>query len=230
MTTAVRRFTSLAVVQHPSRGAVTLYLPEDAGSAGAASPALTVTTSNLSFGEATPGTTSARRASPSRTRPVRSSRSPSASVAPRAMTSPGRSSAGCPTPSDAAEKSSPWPPTRRARWTCTSSRARSARNADLTLSDPAAAGASITLQGTGGIGYYQVSSNGVVGYAGDAGDYGDASNVTLNHPIVGMAQTGDGGGYWLVASDGGIFNYGDAPSNGSTGGLGTEQADVGHGL
>ena len=32
----------------------------------------------------------------------------------------------------------------------------------------------------------------------------------LNKPIVGLAATPDGGGYWLVASDGGIFNYGDA--------------------
>ena len=32
----------------------------------------------------------------------------------------------------------------------------------------------------------------------------------LNKPIVGMAATPDGdGGYWLVASDGGIFTYGD---------------------
>ena len=28
----------------------------------------------------------------------------------------------------------------------------------------------------------------------------------LNKPIVGMAATPDGGGYWLVASDGGIFS------------------------
>ena len=32
----------------------------------------------------------------------------------------------------------------------------------------------------------------------------------LNKPIVGMAATPDGGGYWLVASDGGIFAFGDA--------------------
>ena len=31
-----------------------------------------------------------------------------------------------------------------------------------------------------------------------------------NKPIVGMAVTPDGHGYWLVASDGGIFSYGDA--------------------
>ena len=34
--------------------------------------------------------------------------------------------------------------------------------------------------------------------------------MPLNKPIVGMAATPDGKGYWLVASDGGIFNYGDA--------------------
>jgi len=34
----------------------------------------------------------------------------------------------------------------------------------------------------------------------------------LNRPIVGMASTPDGGGYWLVASDGGIFSFGTPPS------------------
>ena len=34
-----------------------------------------------------------------------------------------------------------------------------------------------------------------------------------------MAATHDGGGYWLVASDGGIFNYGDAGFFGSAGSL-----------
>jgi len=34
-----------------------------------------------------------------------------------------------------------------------------------------------------------------------------------------MADTPDGGGYWLVANDGGIFTYGDAAFLGSAGGL-----------
>jgi hypothetical protein len=33
-----------------------------------------------------------------------------------------------------------------------------------------------------------------------------------------MATTPDGKGYWLVASDGGVFSFGDAPYFGSTGG------------
>ena len=44
-----------------------------------------------------------------------------------------------------------------------------------------------------------------------------------------MAATPDGKGYWLVASDGGIFNYGDAGFYGSAGSHAAEQADRGHG-
>jgi hypothetical protein len=34
-----------------------------------------------------------------------------------------------------------------------------------------------------------------------------------------MASTSDGLGYWFVASDGGIFSYGDAKFQGSTGNM-----------
>jgi hypothetical protein len=40
----------------------------------------------------------------------------------------------------------------------------------------------------------------------------------LNSPIVGMASTSSGHGYWNVASDGGIFAFGDAAFHGSMGG------------
>jgi uncharacterized protein YkwD len=46
---------------------------------------------------------------------------------------------------------------------------------------------------------------------------GSASTQALNRPIVGMAATPSGKGYWLVASDGGIFTFGDAHFHGSTG-------------
>jgi hypothetical protein len=42
-----------------------------------------------------------------------------------------------------------------------------------------------------------------------------------------MASTHDGAGYWLVASDGGIFNYGDAPFHGSAGSLPLNKPVVG---
>ena len=59
--------------------------------------------------------------------------------------------------------------------------------------------------------------------------YGSTGGITLNKPIVGMAATPDGRGYWLVASDGGIFAFGDAGFYGSTGGTAPEQADRRHG-
>jgi glucose/arabinose dehydrogenase len=47
---------------------------------------------------------------------------------------------------------------------------------------------------------------------------GSAAGQPLTSPIVGMAGSPSGAGYWLVAGDGGIFAYGDAPFLGSTGG------------
>ena len=41
----------------------------------------------------------------------------------------------------------------------------------------------------------------------------------LNASIVGVAGTPDADGYWLVAADGGVFNYGDAPFMGSLGNI-----------
>ncbi|HXW38748.1 MAG TPA: hypothetical protein VEJ44_03555 [Acidimicrobiales bacterium] len=49
----------------------------------------------------------------------------------------------------------------------------------------------------------------------------------LNAPIVGMAQTNDGRGYWNVASDGGLFAFGDAAFHGSMGGQHLNQPIVG---
>jgi hypothetical protein len=52
---------------------------------------------------------------------------------------------------------------------------------------------------------------------GDAAFYGSTGSVRLNRPVVSMAATPDGGGYWLATSDGGVFTYGDAVFYGSAG-------------
>jgi N-acetylmuramoyl-L-alanine amidase len=59
--------------------------------------------------------------------------------------------------------------------------------------------------------------NGAVPFGSTALGANAVSNP--NAPIVGMAATPDGGGYWLVGDDGGIFSYGDAHFFGSTGAL-----------
>ena len=53
------------------------------------------------------------------------------------------------------------------------------------------------------------------------------SNLNLNKPIVGMATTRDGAGYWMTGSDGGVFANGDAAFYGSTGNLHLNKPVVG---
>ena len=52
------------------------------------------------------------------------------------------------------------------------------------------------------------------------------SYVDLGAPIVGIAATASGGGYWLLGRDGGIFSFGDASFFGSTGGMTLNQPVV----
>jgi cell wall-associated NlpC family hydrolase len=56
--------------------------------------------------------------------------------------------------------------------------------------------------------------------------YGSAPGP-LNQPIVTTAPTGDRHGYWMVASDGGVFSFGDARFFGSTGSLRLNKPIVG---
>jgi hypothetical protein len=58
-----------------------------------------------------------------------------------------------------------------------------------------------------------------VSVAGTAPFFGSTGNLLLNRPVVDIAPTASGGGYWLLAGDGGVFSYGDARFFGSTGGL-----------
>jgi Transglycosylase-like domain len=53
------------------------------------------------------------------------------------------------------------------------------------------------------------------------------AGMVLNAPIVAAAATPDAGGYWEVASDGGIFAFGDAGFYGSTGSLHLNKPIVG---
>ena len=70
------------------------------------------------------------------------------------------------------------------------------------------------LEGTDGL----FGDGGVLAY-GAAQFLGSPTSVDVAAPVVAMAATPDGDGYWLVSADGGVYHYGDAAYYGSTGGL-----------
>jgi hypothetical protein len=78
-----------------------------------------------------------------------------------------------------------------------------------------------SLVGTGVGGYWIAGSRGSVDTdeTGDAGFYGDMYKKPLAAPMVSMAATRNGEGYWLLGGDGGIFTFGNATFFGSTGGM-----------
>ena len=79
-------------------------------------------------------------------------------------------------------------------------------------------------------GYWLLGADGGVFSFGDAQFYGSLPQIgyspagsgephELRAPLVGITSTVSGQGYWLVASDGGVFTFGDAPFYGSTGSI-----------
>ncbi len=77
----------------------------------------------------------------------------------------------------------------------------------------AAAGASATSPRAEGA---SPAPNSVVSFGG--APLGTNALTNPRAPVVGMAATPSGDGYWMVASDGGVFSFGDAQFYGSEGG------------
>ncbi len=86
----------------------------------------------------------------------------------------------------------------------------------ITLVAPATGGGAGGGGGGGAAGYSLVGADGSV-YHFATPDLGSMAGRPLNAPVIGMAMTPTGGGYWLVAKDGGIFSFGDATFLGSMG-------------
>jgi hypothetical protein len=61
-----------------------------------------------------------------------------------------------------------------------------------------------------------VASDGGIFAFGDAAFHGSMGDKKLNAPVQSLVPDPDGAGYWLVASDGGVFAF-DAPFRGSMG-------------
>ncbi len=102
--------------------------------------------------------------------------------------------------------------------------------ADVSVANDQGGGATaVASTPSGHGGWILYGQHGAVVPFGDAKWYGDASMI---HPGItswppygsdidyfsGIASTPDGGGYWLVGIDGGVFAYGDASFYGSMGG------------
>ncbi len=88
-----------------------------------------------------------------------------------------------------------------------------------------AVGIAVEEVSNGSMGYLTVTAQGQV-IANGTEFYGSI-NEPLNEPIVGIAVTPDNEGYWLVASDGGVFAFGDATYYGGMGGKHLNQPIVG---
>ena len=91
-------------------------------------------------------------------------------------------------------------------------------------------GISMAVKGSGASGYWLVASDGGI-FAFNTGFHGSIPGLglnpagsglpnSLNAPVVGMVPSADGGGYFMVASDGGVFAFGDAHFSGSCPGVG----------
>ena len=72
-----------------------------------------------------------------------------------------------------------------------------------------------TLQGDSSLGLYTAGAFGEVLPFGDAKSYGDLSHVAIQTPVLGIATTPSGEGYWLMEARGEMHPFGDAPAVGS---------------
>ena len=230
MRTRVRRWTSVAVCGALCGGLSVMAVAGTGSGAGAATPALTVTPPSLDFNPLTLGDI----AGPKTFTLTNTSAMPDViSTADTTVTGPGaKDFFAIPDPTSCPSPDAQGNITLAAAGTCTFETffipgALGTRRASVTISDTLNSGATLSLVGVGTIGYYQVNTKGTVAPFGDAGFFGDLSATALNKPIVGIAQTGDDGGYWLAASDGGIFNFGDAGFFGSAGGIHLNKPIVG---
>ena len=98
-----------------------------------------------------------------------------------------------------------------------------------TTSDTSVYGGGALMAADPSSGYWTTTWLGAVTSHDGVPTFGSPANsgVTLTKPIIGMESTPDGEGYWLVASDGWIFSFGDAPFYGSTGAIHLNKPIVG---
>ena len=103
------------------------------------------------------------------------------------------------------------------------------RSTTMTLADNAGGTFQLSLAGAGVAGYFLAGANAFWTTFGFAAQDLENQGLALNKPVVGMAGTSTGDGFWLAASDGGVFTAGSAGFFGSAGNVHVEPARRGHG-
>ena len=96
---------------------------------------------------------------------------------------------------------------------------------DLFRAGPGTVVPPVATPTTSGNGYWIATAAGAIANQGHAP--AEHALRALARPIVGGDSTRTDRGFWLVASDGGIFSYGDAAFHGSTGAIHLNRAIVG---
>ena len=84
----------------------------------------------------------------------------------------------------------------------------------------------VGIMGSGASGYAFTTSAATVTSFGTMGTYLPAGPLALNAPVVDITPPVGVAGYWLIAKDGGVFAYGNAPYEGSLPELGIHVTDI----
>ena len=90
---------------------------------------------------------------------------------------------------------------------------------------PVCASFDLFVPGVGG-GFRLSAANGKVSGSGNAVEYGSLSTSPKANPVVGIASTPDGKGYWEVTRDGGVARFGDAGNYNDLPGLHVNVHDI----
>ena len=101
------------------------------------------------------------------------------------------------------------------------------RSTTMTFADSAGGTFKLSVAGTGVAGYFFAGANAFWTTVGFASQDLENTGFALRQPVVGIAGTSLGDGFWLAASDGGIFTAGSARFFGSAGNTRLNQPVVG---
>jgi len=84
----------------------------------------------------------------------------------------------------------------------------------------------VGITGSGASGYALTTSAATVTSFGTTETFPPAGPLALNAPVASITPPVGAAGYWLIATDGGVFAYGNAPYEGSLPDLGIHAADI----